>query len=212
MDAGEVNISRPSWIISRLTLLVVVFLLPLSSWAQGPDIRILRSINSPDAVPTDNFFRFLNCSDYYFVAGVPVIIGLAGIVTEDDELTASSLTIAGACVINLGITSAFKYSINRERPFEAFPDIEKKTGAGSPSFPSGHTAFAFCSATSLSLQYPEWYVIVPSYLWAGSVAYSGMHLGVHYPSDILAGAITGAFSAWLSYRITGILRQGCGKK
>lgn len=181
--------------------------LSLSIRAQGPDISILRSLNSPEAVPSDGFFRFVNASDYYFVAGIPVVMGLTGMISGDDDMFSASLTVAGACVINLGITSVLKYSIDRDRPFETYPDIYRKTSAGSPSFPSGHTAFAFCSATSLSLQYPEWYVIVPSFLWAGSVAYSGMHLGVHYPSDVLAGAVTGAFSAWLSYRITGFLRQ-----
>ncbi len=193
--------------MSRPALLIFILSLSLSLRAQNPDIRILRSINSPGAVAADNFFRFVNASDYYFVAGVPIVLGLTGIVTDNDDLLSTSLTAAGACIINLGITSALKYGINRDRPFETYPDIKNKTTAGSPSFPSGHTAFAFCSATSLSLQYPEWYVIVPSFLWAGSVAYSGMHLGVHYPSDVLAGALTGAFSGWLSYRITGILRQ-----
>ncbi len=195
---------KPALILSALSL-------TLSLRAQGPDIKILRSVNTPDPVVADNFFRFLNASDYYVVAGIPAAIGLAGLITDNDDMINTSLTVAGACVINLGLASALKYGINRERPFETYPDIGKKTDAGSPSFPSGHTAFAFCSATSLSLRYPEWYVIVPSFLWAGGVAYSGMHLGVHYPSDVLAGALTGAFSAWLSYRITGILREGYGK-
>ncbi len=193
--------------MSKPALFLMAISLSLSIRAQGPDISILRSLNSPEAVPSDGFFRFVNASDYYFVAGIPVVMGLTGMISGDDDMFSASLTVAGACVINLGITSVLKYSIDRDRPFETYPDIYRKTSAGSPSFPSGHTAFAFCSATSLSLQYPEWYVIVPSFLWAGSVAYSGMHLGVHYPSDVLAGAVTGAFSAWLSYRITGFLRQ-----
>ena len=63
---------------------------------------------------------------------------------------------------------------------------------GSPSFPSGHTATAFALATSLSVKYPKWYVIAPSALWACSVGVSRMNEGVHYPSDVLAGAAIGA--------------------
>jgi membrane-associated phospholipid phosphatase len=72
--------------------------------------------------------------------------------------------------------------------------------AGSPSFPSGHTSDAFATATSLSIAFPKWYVIAPSFLWACSVGYSRMDLGVHYPSDVMAGAIIGAGSAYLCYK------------
>jgi undecaprenyl-diphosphatase len=94
-----------------------------------------------------------------------------------------------------------KYSINRTRPFITYPDIMKKSGAASPSFPSGHTSGAFATATSVSLAYPKWYVIVPMFSWAGAVGYSRMDLGVHYPSDVLAGALVGAGSAWLTYYV-----------
>ncbi len=197
--------------MTKPVFFLIVLSLSLSVRAQGPDISILRHINSQEALPSDDFFRFVNSSDYYFVAGLPVVLGVTGMITGDDDMLSASLTAAGACVINLGLTTVLKYGINRDRPFDTYPDIYKKTSAGSPSFPSGHTAFAFSSATSISLEYPEWYIIIPSFLWAGSVAYSGMHLGVHYPADVLAGALTGAFSAWLSYRITGLLRRESGK-
>jgi undecaprenyl-diphosphatase len=68
-----------------------------------------------------------------------------------------------------------------------------------PSFPSGHTSSAFNTATFICLTYPKWYVIAPAALWATSVAYSRMYLGVHYPSDVLAGAVLGAGTAYLTY-------------
>ncbi len=105
------------------------------------------------------------------------------------------------------ITSAMKLSIKRDRPFKTYPEIEKESSAGSYSFPSGHTTSAFVTATSLSLAFPKWYVIVPSYAWAGAVGYSRMHLGVHYPSDVAAGAIIGAGSAFLTYKINKWLSQ-----
>ena len=64
--------------------------------------------------------------------------------------------------------------------------------------PSGHTSSVFATATSLSMAYPKWYVVVPSFVWAGSVGYSRMHLGVHYPSDVIIGALVGSGSAILT--------------
>ena len=93
-----------------------------------------------------------------------------------------------------------KYSVNRDRPFVTYPDIIQKSKA-IPSFPSGHTSSAFATATSLSLAYPKWYIIVPSYAWAGTVGYSRMHLGVHYPSDVLAGALIGSGCAYLTFKV-----------
>ena len=69
------------------------------------------------------------------------------------------------------------------------------------SFPSGHTSTAFCTATSVALRYRKWYFVAPSYLFATSVAWARMYQGVHYPSDVFAGAVIGAGSAWAGYKI-----------
>ena len=133
--------------------------------------------------------------------GVPSLMFLYGIIKHDSAAKINSF-VAGAGLLASGaITLGMKYAFNRARPFVTYPLlIEKKSEAGSPSFPSGHTSSAFAAATSLSLMYPKWYVIAPSLLWASAVGYSRMELGVHYPSDVLAGAIIGAGSAWLMWK------------
>lgn len=135
------------------------------------------------------------------VLGIPVTIGIAGLIKRDEKLVNTAGQIVVASAINLGATMALKYSINRDRPFLTYPDIKTKAYEGSPSFPSGHTSSAFATATALSLNFPKWYVIVPSYLWAGTVGYSRMYLGVHYPGDVLGGIITGAGSAYLTFKL-----------
>ncbi|MEO6304381.1 MAG: phosphatase PAP2 family protein, partial [Bacteroidia bacterium] len=87
------------------------------------------------------------------------------------------------------------------RPFNKYPDIQKEAAGGSFSFPSGHTNAAFCTATSLSLTFQKWYVIVPSYAWACAVGYSRMHLGVHYPTDVLGGIIVGTGCSFITYKV-----------
>lgn len=60
-----------------------------------------------------------------------------------------------------------------------------------PSFPSGHTVAAFGTATVIALAYRKlhWWLLLFS--GAALIAYSRLYLGVHYPSDVLAGMILG---------------------
>lgn len=184
----------------RITVFILLFL-PVTLHSQNLDIRLLRSFNSPEAMPSDNFFRFMSNSDTYFVLAIPATLATTGLIKKDKEMIRNAVVNLAASAINSGVTLAMKYAINRDRPFVTYPDITKKSNAGSPSFPSGHTSASFAAATSVSLAYPKWYIIAPSYLWAGTVAYSRMDLGVHYPSDVIAGAIIGSGSAYLTYKI-----------
>lgn len=61
---------------------------------------------------------------------------------------------------------------------------------GSTSFPSGHSASAFAFATAAGHEYPL--ASLPLHIMAGTVAYSRIHTGVHYPGDVAAGSLIGA--------------------
>jgi membrane-associated phospholipid phosphatase len=185
---------------AKLTAFILLFVTG-SACAQNLDIHILRYLNSPVRNLSDKFFQFVSNSAVFLEVGIPVGIGTTGLIKQDDETVRKACLIVGAAAISSGITLAVKYSVNRKRPFVTYPDIAKKSAAGSPSFPSGHTSGAFSLATSLTLSYPKWYIIVPAYSWAGTVAFSRMDLGVHYPSDVLAGALIGSGSAWLTHYI-----------
>jgi membrane-associated phospholipid phosphatase len=188
-------------IFKNSTKFFVIILLFLTErgYSQNLDIRILRTVNSSRNLPSDNFFRFVSDSEGWLVIGIPVTVVSAGFIKHDRSIVRNGVVILTSDALSEGITEIMKYTIKRDRPFITYPDIRKKSAAGSPSFPSGHTSGAFALATSMSLTYPKWYVIAVSYTWAGTVAYSRMDLGVHYPSDILAGAIIGAGSAWLTH-------------
>lgn len=109
-------------------------------------------------------------------------------------------------MLNQVLTSGFKFTFQRQRPYVRHGDlIVKKQVTGPFSFPSGHTSSAFALATSLTLWQPKWYVAGPSFLYAGLVAWSRMYLGVHYPSDVWGGIIIGVGSSFL---IWGIDRLG----
>lgn len=166
---------------------------------QNIDIDILKNINQNRIMNSDPAFRFITNSAIPISVATPIIITATGYLSKDSLTLQKGLLVAGSFLISTAISTAMKYTFNRPRPFETYPDeITKLSSGGSPSFPSGHTSAAFSTATSLSLAYPKWYIITPAFIWAGAVGYSRMDLGVHYPSDILMGAIVGAGSAVLT--------------
>lgn len=179
-------------------LLIQCIYIP-SIQAQNIDINILKHINNERNRSLDPMFKTITNTAAPVSLILPVSMFTASMYNKDEQLKNNALFVGSSFIAASVLTLSMKYLINRKRPFETYPFIEKETAAGSPSFPSGHTAAAFATATAISMAYPEWYVIAPSFLWAGAVGYSRMHLGVHYPSDVLVGALTG-FAASLICR------------
>jgi membrane-associated phospholipid phosphatase len=186
--------------MKQLTFFLLFILMNASLFGQNADIEMLRKINLGRDRKLDNTFVFISNSVTPISVLAPVSVFFEGYSSHDSILKNKGVLIGATLCFSAAATVALKYGVNRKRPFVTYPDIQKVADAGSLSFPSGHTSDAFATATSLSLAFPKWYVITPSFLWACSVGYSRMDLGVHYPSDVMAGAIVGAGSAFLCYK------------
>ncbi len=171
-----------------------------SIFAQNTDIDILKSINVNRNKNLDNTFEAISYSVAPACVAFPVGVLCVGLIKKDSTIKNKGLVMGATLLITTGLTIGLKYAVNRPRPYVTYPFIDNAHSEQDSSFPSGHTSESFATATSLSLAFPKWYVIVPSYLWACSAAYSRMYLGVHYPSDVLAGAIIGAGSSYLCYK------------
>ncbi|MDF3289799.1 bifunctional phosphatase PAP2/diacylglycerol kinase family protein [Streptomyces silvisoli] len=102
----------------------------------------------------------------------------------------ASLALASAVVNTVG-----KRLVRRPRPLRnAVPAIRQlRRQPFTTSFPSGHAASAAAFAAGVGLQSPRWGALVAPV--AASVAFSRVYTGVHYPSDVLAGAAIGVGAA-----------------
>ena len=177
----------------RILLGMMALLFASALWAQNWDIDALQKVNGWNNKFVRNYNKVISQTEPYVAIGVPVAMAVASWIKHDKDLLKDALyvgtSVAGAFVVTYGM----KYLVDRERPYDRWPDrVHAYSRENSPSFPSGHTATAFALATSLCVRYPKWYVIAPSALWACSVGVSRMNEGVHYPSDVLAGAAIGA--------------------
>ena len=183
--------------------IINLFLLQFSSvvFAQNIDIDILKQINISRNKNLDTGFHFLSDADIFVVIATPALLTGVALLKKDSILTRKGLYIFGAVATTFALTTALKYAVHRQRPYITYPFLDNQSVESDYSFPSGHTSSAFGVATSVSLAFPKWYVVAPAYTWASLTAYSRLHLGVHYPSDVLAGAFVGASCAVLTHYI-----------
>lgn len=172
-----------------------------TNFSQNFDIDLLKSINKTETRFKNNYLELNASSVTPLSIGIPAGIAITGFIRHDKEMQQDALYMGAGFIANTIITQSVKRIVNRQRPFQKYSFIIRRDDeSGGLSFPSGHTSSAFVTATSVALRYRKWYFVVPSYVFATSVAWARMYQGVHYPSDVVAGAFVGAGSAWLSWK------------
>jgi membrane-associated phospholipid phosphatase len=115
-----------------------------------------------------------------------------GRLADEPRLRAATYDVAVAAGVSVTYTFALKYAVGRERP----------NGENNQSFPSGHTSNAFAMAAALDGHYGK-KVTIPAYALAAAVGYARLRDGVHWLSDVLAGAALGYIAGRTTVRVNG---------
>jgi membrane-associated phospholipid phosphatase len=147
-------------------------------------LRFLRT-KAPHDTVTEGAFKTLGAVGEY--AAVWVAIGLAGAAADTPRRPRWLLGAAtgpAAVVLNYAV----KVAIGRERPLiEEHPPLAR--APSKLSFPSAHSTSSLAAATAFGRVEPR--TRMPLYALAAGICVSRPYLGMHYPSDVLAGVVLG---------------------
>jgi len=105
-----------------------------------------------------------------------------------------------AILARLGIVNFIRWLWQRPRPFVAnHINLLFSYNPAEPSFPSGHAAFYFAIATIVYFYNKK--AGLGFFLASFLISISRVFVGIHWPADIMAGALVGIFSGWLIIKI-----------
>lgn len=112
----------------------------------------------------------------------------------------AAVAAAGSCGLALLAAQVLSRLVDRPRPFVAHPaHLELFSGhVADPGFPSDHATAAFAIAVAILLRNRRWGAVVVAA--AAVLSLVRVAMGIHYPSDVLAGAALGAVSALVLWR------------
>ncbi len=200
---------RNGLVVIVLSLIVrTVTAAPVDSLKHKPvtiDERLFWSINhtADTSAGVDAVMLMASNSLLPLAIAAPISMITYGIVKHDATAAYDGVAIGAATATTILFQElVIKPIVRRDRPFRTLEGTRWiDSNAHGFSFPSSHASISFGLATALSLRYPKWYVIAPSMLYALVVTLSRPYLGVHYPGDILAGAVIGSLIQFAAFRL-----------
>ena len=163
---------------------------------------LFRLVNDVWTSPAlDPCMLFLGSINDYAVVWLVLLGALAALGGNTGRWAA----LAGLAALVLGFVSSevLKSLVMQPRPFVSLPDVRLLISPPSSySFPSVNATYAFAASSGASLTARRLLGRLPIWVWgflalAVAVSYSRVYVGVHYPSDVLSGAIIGISIGWL---------------
>ncbi len=144
----------------------------------------------------DSIMPIITSNTYVVPVLLAYIVGVIWRGTVRDQVFI--LLVIVAIIIADQSVTLWKDLFLRPRPCHSFTDIRLLVPCGTgKSFPSGHATNNFVGAIVSALCYKRWGKVL--FVWAIAVSFSRVYCGVHYPFDILGGALWGTFIGWLVF-------------
>jgi membrane-associated phospholipid phosphatase len=177
--------------------------------AERLDLAVYAAIaNTPTPALDRGLARLTRAADHSKLSlAAAGALGLAG----GRGRRAAGAGLASLAVTSVVVNAGLKLAARRGRPdpsAHAVPGARRVRMPASRSFPSGHSAAAFAFATGVGEVSPG--AAIPLRALAVAVAYSRVHTGVHYPGDVIAGALAGVTLAELTCRVLSRRRRRRG--
>lgn len=137
--------------------------------------------------------------------GLIWIVGSIGLLIPKKTRRVGVLALISLVFSALIDNVILKNVVARTRPYEVIEGLTSLVGAQKDySFPSGHTGSAFAAAVVMFLGLPK-KCGIPILVFACLMGLSRLYVGVHYPSDVLCGALIGTGIALVVYRVGTLL-------
>jgi len=133
----------------------------------------------------------MGLGQFVFLAALILMLSRVGKIT--------GISLIAGMTVSYYLSSALKEIVSRPRPFQVLNDVNKLACAGGYSFPSGHSAMAFMAAFVITSYHKKAGVLV--YLLAFMVGLSRVYIGVHFPSDVICGALIGTVSGYFVVKV-----------
>ncbi|MBP3790938.1 MAG: phosphatase PAP2 family protein [Methanobrevibacter sp.] len=145
---------------------------------------------------------FTHFGGFKFLVLILVAVILYARITKRDTLKKVAIITLGALLFSAAIAFVLKHVVHEPRPFMSLDNVHLLiTEDDLNSFPSGHATSTFAVVTSLILNMKELVkknhlvIDIALVIFAVLIIFSRMYVGVHYPGDVLAGAIVGIVGA-----------------
>ena len=168
---------------------------PIQGFDEQALVWIAQNIRSSVLDPIVIFYTKLGNVGLLFI--VLTLALLAFKATRKAGLSSVCAMLIGLVVVNLTV----KPLVARPRPWDAMTDFVSLVTEKDFSFPSGHTTVAFAFALAVCLVEPRRWMKITAVCIAVLMGLSRLYVGVHFPTDVLAGAVFGSLSglagAWV---------------
>lgn len=175
------------------------------------DLSIFYFFNYTLSSPVLNkFFSILTSVNNWFIAYI-ILLGLSWKYGGKRGKIAVIITLIMVAVTDQTGYRLLKEYFARTRPCDALTDVITPLGCtGTYSFPSNHALNNFAAASYFSFLFPQFRAIL--FITASLIAISRVYLGLHYPSDIIGGAILGIIFGYVFSELVLFIEQKLNKK